>query len=122
MSPNRPLLLPSSMRSAMHCPISACVTSTFRRHLKKSGEPCEATDMSAFEYAAPQSIEEAVAILSSGPEARPLAGGQTMLVGRNRERLKGTVLVDLGRISSLSGIGRQDGAVRIGATTTLNVI
>lgn len=78
--------------------------------------------MSAFEYAAPQSIEEAVAILSGRSEARPLAGGQTMLVGRNRERLKGTVLVDLGRISSLSGIDRQDGAVRIGATTTLNAI
>jgi len=78
--------------------------------------------MSSFEYAAPKSIEEAVAILSGGSEARPLAGGQTMLVGRNRERLKGTVLVDLGRISSLSGIGRQDGAVRIGATATLNAI
>lgn len=78
--------------------------------------------MSAFEYAAPQSIEEAVAILSGGPEARPLAGGQTMLVGRNRDRLRGTVLVDLGRISSLSGVGRQDGAVRIGATTTLNAV
>jgi aerobic carbon-monoxide dehydrogenase medium subunit len=78
--------------------------------------------MSAFEYAAPQSIEEAVAILSAGSQARPLAGGQTMLAGRNREHLKGTVLVDLGRIPSLSGIGRQDGAVRIGAMATLNAI
>jgi carbon-monoxide dehydrogenase medium subunit len=79
-------------------------------------------NMSAFEYAAPHSIEEAVALLAGGSQARPLAGGQTMLVGRNRDRLKGTVVVDLGRISSLSGIARQDGAVRIGATATLNSI
>ncbi|MFL6447964.1 MAG: FAD binding domain-containing protein [Bryobacteraceae bacterium] len=78
--------------------------------------------MSAYEYASPQSIEEAVAILSSRSEARPLAGGQTMLVGRNRDRLEGAVLVDLGRISSLRGIARQDGGLRIGATTTLSTI
>ncbi len=78
--------------------------------------------MSTFEYAAPQSVEEAVTILTSHSEARPLAGGQRMLVDRNRDRLKGAILVDLGRISTLRGIDRQDGGLRIGATTTLNAI
>ena len=78
--------------------------------------------MSAFEYASPQSVEEAVAILSSRSEARPLAGGQNMLLQRNRDRLKGAVLVDLGRISSLKGIDRQDGGLRIGAMATLSTI
>jgi len=78
--------------------------------------------VSAFEYASPQSVEEAVAILSSRSEARPLAGGQNMLLQRNRDRLKGAVLVDLGRISSLKGIDRQDGGLRIGAMATLSTI
>jgi carbon-monoxide dehydrogenase medium subunit len=78
--------------------------------------------MSAFEYVSPQSIEEAVAILSSRSEARPLAGGQKMLLERNRDRLKGALLVDLGSIPSLRGIDRQDGGLRIGATTTFSAI
>lgn len=78
--------------------------------------------MSAFEYSAPLSIEEAVEILSSRSEARPLAGGQTLLADRNRDRLKGAMLIDLGRISSLRGIERRDGGIRIGATTTLDAI
>jgi len=78
--------------------------------------------MSAFEYASPQSIEEAIAILASRSGARPLAGGQNLLVERNRDRLKGAVLVDLGRISSLKGIDPQNGGIRIGATSTLNAI
>jgi len=78
--------------------------------------------MSAFEYAAPQSVEDAVALLTSRPEARPLAGGQKILLGRNSDLSNVTVLVDLGRIASLKGIERQDGALRIGAMTTLNEI
>jgi aerobic carbon-monoxide dehydrogenase medium subunit len=78
--------------------------------------------MSAFEYALPQSVEEAVAILSSRSEARPLAGGQTMLLERNRNRLNGAILVDLGRLSTLKGIDRKDGGLRIGATATLNAV
>ncbi len=78
--------------------------------------------MSAFEYASPNSIEEAVAILSSRSEARPLAGGQKILLERNSDLASDTVLVDLRRISSLKGIERQDGVLRIGAMTTLNEI
>lgn len=78
--------------------------------------------MSAFEYASPNSVEEAVAILASRSEARPLAGGQKMLLERNSDISGKTVLVDLGRISSLKGIERQGEALRIGAMTTLNEI
>lgn len=78
--------------------------------------------MSAFEYASPNSIEEAVAILGSRSEARPLAGGQKILLERNSDLASDTVLVDLRRILSLKGIERQDGVLRIGAMTTLNEI
>ncbi|MFL6414387.1 MAG: FAD binding domain-containing protein, partial [Bryobacteraceae bacterium] len=71
--------------------------------------------MSSFEYASPESIEEALGILSSRPEAQPLAGGQKLLLGRNRNRPEGMVLVDLGHIPSLKGIHLRDGAVQIGA-------
>src|SRR3954451_15215102 len=122
MLPNPRWLQPSSMPCATRFPNLASATSTYQRHLKKSGEACGATDMSAFEYASPQSIEEAIAILASRSGARPLAGGQNLLVERNRDRLKGAVLVDLGRISSLKGIDPQNGGIRIGATSTLNAI
>jgi carbon-monoxide dehydrogenase medium subunit len=78
--------------------------------------------MSTFEYASPQSIEEAIAILSSRSEARPIAGGQKILLGRNSDVSRGTILVDLGRISALKRIDRQGGALRIGAMATLNEI
>lgn len=78
--------------------------------------------MSAFEYALPNSVEEAVAILSSRSEARPVAGGQSMLLPRNRDRLKGLVLVDLRRLAPLNGISRQDGGVRIGAMASIAAI
>jgi aerobic carbon-monoxide dehydrogenase medium subunit len=76
--------------------------------------------MSSFEYAAPRSLEEALGILSSRPEAQALAGGQKLLLGRGGNRAKGTVLVDIGQISSLKEITAQSGNVRIGATATLN--
>lgn len=78
--------------------------------------------MGVFEYAAPQSVEETVAILSKRSDARLLAGGQKILLERSRDRSKDTILVDLGRISSLKTIDRQDGGLRIGATATLNEI
>jgi carbon-monoxide dehydrogenase medium subunit len=78
--------------------------------------------MSAFEYASPQSIEEAVGILSSRSEARPLAGGQRLLLARRRDRLKGAILVDLRKIASLKGIHRQDDGLRFGATATLSEV
>src|SRR3978361_334179 len=103
------------MQSATHCRSSVCATSIYPPPPRRSGEQCEGIEMSAFEYAAPKSVDEAVAILASRSEARPLAGGQKILLERNGDLANGTVLVDLGRISALKGIERQDGAVRIGA-------
>src|SRR5437763_1608315 len=122
MSPSLRWLQRSSMRSATHCRNSAYATSTYPPRPRKSGEQCEVIDMSAFEYALPNSVEEAVAILSSRSEARPVAGGQSMLVPRNRDRLKGSVLVDLRRLAPLNGISRQDGGVRIGAMASIAAV
>ena len=74
-------------------------------------------------YAAPRSVDEAVALLAKNPGARVLAGGHNLLVEPARHTIAGSLLVDLGRIDSLAGIERQkDGSLKIGAMTTLAAI
>jgi carbon-monoxide dehydrogenase medium subunit len=72
-------------------------------------------------YAAPRTLDEAVALLSKNPDARVLAGGSGLLVEPNRSRLADCLLVDLRRIQGLTGIERDSaGAVKIAAMTTLS--
>ena len=76
--------------------------------------------MSLFGYVSPRSIDEVVAYLASNPQARPLAGGHTLLLDANRSRIAGSVLVDLRKIDSLTRVQRlPDGSLKIGATTTI---
>jgi len=71
----------------------------------------------AFRYHAPGSLEEAVALASSLPNARLLAGGQSLLPMLNFRLLAPEHLIDLRRIQALAGIEARPGAVRIGAMT-----
>lgn len=73
----------------------------------------------AFEYHAPSSREEALALLARyGPDARALAGGQSLVAAMNFRRIKPAVLIDLNRIPDLSGIAAAaDGSVVIGGMT-----
>ncbi|MFD9128016.1 FAD binding domain-containing protein, partial [Kitasatospora sp. NPDC059571] len=72
-----------------------------------------------FAYCRPDTAEEAVHRLAEyGPDARVLAGGQSLLPLLNRRLVRPTALVDIGRLAPLRGTGRQDGALRIGALTT----
>jgi len=71
-----------------------------------------------FEYAAPDTLEEALAILAEHrDEAQPLAGGQSLVPMMSLRVARPTVLVDLQRIAALRGIEPVDGGVRIGAMT-----
>ena len=72
-----------------------------------------------FEYHAPGTAAEAVALLAEhGDEAKVLAGGQS-LVPMLALRLAGFGhLVDVGRIDGLKGIEPRDGVLWIGAGTT----
>jgi aerobic carbon-monoxide dehydrogenase medium subunit len=79
--------------------------------------------MSLFGYVAPQSLEEAVAVLASHPEARPLAGGLSTLLPANRRQIAGSLLVDLRKVDALLGVDRlSDGSLKICATTTLAAV
>jgi carbon-monoxide dehydrogenase medium subunit len=73
---------------------------------------------SPFDYAAPETIEQAVSALQEGGEdAKVLAGGHS-LVPLMRLRLAApALLVDLRRIPGLSGVQRENGHWRIGTMT-----
>jgi CO/xanthine dehydrogenase FAD-binding subunit len=71
----------------------------------------------SFRYVAARSLEEALAALADGgDDAKPLAGGQSLVAALNLRLLRPELLVDLGR-ADLAGIERENGTVRIGAMT-----
>src|SRR5215472_11571150 len=74
-----------------------------------------------FDYVRPDSIDEAVAILTEhGDDARVLAGGQTLLAMLNLRVVEPAVLVDITRIPELGHIREVDGKVEVGAAVTQN--
>lgn len=70
-----------------------------------------------FDYARPRSLAEALALLAADPEARPLAGGQTLLPTMKQRLARPTLLVDLQGLAELRGITVEDDVVSIGAMT-----
>jgi carbon-monoxide dehydrogenase medium subunit len=72
------------------------------------------------EYARPSSVDDAVRLLGEHADARPLAGGQTLLNVMKARASAPDVLVDLGAIAELRGVRRGgDGGLEIGAMTRL---
>ena len=71
----------------------------------------------AFEYHAPATVEEALRILQAHPDAKILAGGQSLMPMLNMRIVFPDHLVDINRIPALAGI-RDDGSdITIGAMT-----
>lgn len=69
-----------------------------------------------FEYAAPTSVEEALALLvEHGDEAKILAGGQSLLPVLRMRLNAPELVIDIGRIDSLKGITDDGDTVTIGA-------
>ncbi|NNU42985.1 FAD binding domain-containing protein [Ramlibacter montanisoli] len=78
---------------------------------------------SAFEYHAPTSLPDAIALLGRyGDEAKLLAGGHSLLPMMKLRFAAPAHLIDLGRIPDLRGIDEHGGEVHIGAMTTENDI
>lgn len=72
-----------------------------------------------FDYAAPATVEEALALLTEhGDDAKVMAGGQSLLPVLRMRLNAPELVVDISRISSLKGITDTGDAVRIGAATT----
>jgi len=71
-----------------------------------------------FRYECPSSLEEALALRQEhGDEARPLAGGQSLVPMLNMRLARPTVLVDLNRLPALDGIAAGNGHLEIGTLT-----
>lgn len=69
-----------------------------------------------FDYAAPATLAEAVALLASAPgETRLLAGGQTLLRQLNLRDLRPATVVALGGVAELTQVTRDGETIRIGA-------
>jgi carbon-monoxide dehydrogenase medium subunit len=71
-----------------------------------------------FEYAAPETLEDALRALADGGEdAKVLAGGHSLLPLMKLRLAAPTLLVDIRKVPGLRGVGRDDGTWRIGAMT-----
>src|SRR6266567_2595244 len=77
----------------------------------------------AFDYHRATTVDEAIALLQQyGDEAKILAGGHSLLPTMKLRLSQPAHLVDIGRISGLSYIREDNGAVAVGAMTTYNTI
>jgi carbon-monoxide dehydrogenase medium subunit len=73
-------------------------------------------------YAAPESLQEAVQLLSQNAGASILAGGHSLMPDMKLRRVAPSLLVDLRKLQALRGIARRDGGLRLGAMTTCTEI
>src|SRR5436309_1051569 len=70
-----------------------------------------------FEYARAGSVEEAISLLGSDPDAKILAGGHSLLPAMRLRIARPSMLVDIGRIAGLSYVREDGDRIAIGALT-----
>ena len=71
-----------------------------------------------FSYACPTSLAETIELLGEAEDARPLAGGQSLLAMMALRVAAPRMLIDLGRIDTLRASAVLPDAMRIGAMVT----
>ena len=72
-----------------------------------------------FEYVRANTLAELFQLWrQAGPEARLLAGGQSLIPALAFRLSEPNVLIDISRLADLSGIRVRDGWLRVGALTT----
>jgi carbon-monoxide dehydrogenase medium subunit len=70
----------------------------------------------AFDYAAPATLEEALALLKKrGDDAKIMAGGQSLIPLLKLRFAQPALVIDIGRLPSMAGISRHNGHLSIGA-------
>ena len=76
-----------------------------------------------FDYAAPDTLQEAIqALVDGGEDCKLLAGGHSLLPLMKLRLAAPTKLIDIRKLPGLQGIERQDGHWRIGALTAHSVL
>jgi carbon-monoxide dehydrogenase medium subunit len=72
----------------------------------------------AFDYRAPATLDEALAVLAElGDEAKVMAGGQSLIPLLKLRFASPAVVVDIGRLPGLKGVTSDGTTIRIGALT-----
>lgn len=72
----------------------------------------------AFDYERPSTVQDAIELLKSNPEAKLLAGGHSLLPAMKLRLAAPSMIVDLGAISDLKGVSSNGDGLTIGAMTT----
>jgi len=76
-----------------------------------------------FDYARPDTVEEAVALLADyGDDARVLAGGQSLVPMLNLRLIETSVLIDISQLAALDAIRDLGDTIEIGAAVTQNTL
>jgi 2-furoyl-CoA dehydrogenase FAD binding subunit len=74
-----------------------------------------------FDYARPETVDEAIALLAEhGDDARVLAGGQTLMAMLNLRLAEPSLLIDITRIAELDRIDDLGEKIEVGAAVTQN--
>jgi aerobic carbon-monoxide dehydrogenase medium subunit len=71
----------------------------------------------SFDYSAPASLQEALALLSDG-RAKALGGGMSLIPMMKLRLATPEHVVDIGRLTELNFINEEKGSIRVGAGTT----
>lgn len=71
-----------------------------------------------FGYVVPDSLQEALQFLSENEDARPLAGGHSLIPMLKLRIIRPSYLVDIRGLNELKGVRVEENHVRIGALTT----
>ena len=71
-----------------------------------------------FDYVRPTTLPEALALLAEAPDAKVLAGGQTLGPMLNLRLAQPPLLVDIARIAELAEVAEDRDSVTLGATIT----
>jgi carbon-monoxide dehydrogenase medium subunit len=72
----------------------------------------------AFDYLAPESVEEAVALLADGgDDAKILAGGQSLIPAMRFRLASPALLIDINKLTGLEYVREENGHLALGALT-----
>ncbi|MBB5852383.1 FAD binding domain-containing protein [Amycolatopsis umgeniensis] len=75
-----------------------------------------------FEYLRASSLDEAIEALAGTPDARVLAGGQSLVPLLNLRQARPPLVVDINRVDELSFLRKENGRLEIGALTRHRVV
>jgi len=94
-----------------------------RRHAGTLISGGETVHLPRFDYLEPDTLEEALLLLTSHPDTgRVIAGGTDLLIAMKQRLQTPEYLIGLDRITTLKGVRQQDNMITIGPLTTLEEV